>query len=140
MIRTVQIPLCLILALAACDSSFSPTVENMAGTYQATKLQVDSAGHITDYIAMGSAITLELDPAGTVSGHLFIVGGNEDGSDMNADMSGTWALTGDTVTFDQTADTFVRDYIFTASWVGLRSQHRAAAADASVIVMLARRD
>jgi len=140
MIRHVQIPLCMILTLAACDNPFSPTVENMAGTYQATRLQVDSAGHITDYVAIGSAITLELDPAGTVSGHLFIVGGNEDGGDMDADMAGTWALAGDTVTFDQTADTFVRDYVFTASRGGLRSEHRAAAAGATVTVVFTKRD
>jgi len=139
MIRHVQISLCMILTLAACDSPFSPTVENMAGTYQATKLQVDSAGHITDYVAIGSAITLELNPAGTVSGHLFIVGGDDDGGDMDADMTGTWALTGDTVTFDQTADTFVRDYVFTASRGRLHSEHPAAAG-ATVTVVFTKRD
>jgi hypothetical protein len=133
MFRHVQMSLCAAAILAACDDPFSPTVANVAGTYQATKLQVDSAGHITDYLAIGSAITLELNPAGTVSGHLFIVGGNDDGGDLDADMAGTWALAGDRVTFDQTADTFVRDYVFTASRGRLHSEHSAAGATATVV-------
>jgi hypothetical protein len=136
-----QLLLSAIVILWACDGTpFSPTVENMAGRYQATTLQVDSAGHVTDYIVIGSAITLDLNSAGTVTGHLLIVGGNENGSDMDADMAGTWALTGDTVTFDQTADTFVRDYVFTARRGRLHSEHRAAAAGATVTVEFTKRD
>jgi hypothetical protein len=54
-------------------------------------------------------------------------------------MVGTWALAGDSVTFDQTADTFVRDYVFTASRGRLHSEH-GAAAGVSVTVVFTRRD
>jgi hypothetical protein len=40
--------------------------------------------------------------------------GAEDGGDLDADLAGTWALVGNTVTFSQTADTFIRDAAFAA--------------------------
>ncbi len=117
MIRYAQVSLCLIAALAACDDPFSPTVANVSGMYHATTLLVTDSTGVKDYLAIGSSITLQLDPSGTVSGHPLIVGGNDDpgGGDLEADMAGTWALAGDTVTFDQAADTFVRDWGFKAS-------------------------
>ena len=34
---------------------------------------------------------------------------------IEADLTGTWTLSGNTVTFNQTADTFIRDVDFTAA-------------------------
>ncbi len=52
---------------------------------------------------------------GTTTGRLFVPGGAEGGGDLDADLTGTWTLDGSTVTFSQTADTFIRDATFTAS-------------------------
>jgi hypothetical protein len=51
---------------------------------------------------------------------LFVPGGGEDGGDLDADLSGTFSFndTTDQVTFDQSADTFVRDMTFTAVRAG----------------------
>ena len=54
-------------------------------------------------------------PNGTTTGRLFVPGGNEDGSDLDEDLTGTWSLSNSTVTFSQTADTFIRDAEFTAT-------------------------
>lgn len=63
---------------------------------------------------MGSTVTITLASDGTTSGRLFVPGGAEDGSDLDVDLVGTWALMGSTVTFNQTTDTFIRDAEFTA--------------------------
>jgi len=134
MIRYAQVSLCLIAVLAACDDPFSPTVANVSGSYHATTLLVTDSAGVTDYLAIGSSITLQLDAAGTVSGHLLIVGGNEGGGDLEADMVGTWALAGDTVSFDQTADTFVRDWGFKAGERRLTMDHTGGGVTVNLVL------
>ena len=41
-------------------------------------------------------------------------GGDEDGGDLDEDLTGTWTLTGQTVTFNQTAETFIKEAEFIA--------------------------
>ena len=109
--------LTLVLWLSACggdDDSFSPTTENVAGTYTATVFTLTSSIGTTDLLALGATVTVTLDPAGTTTGQLFVPGGAEDGGDLNVDLAGTWTLTGSTVSFSQSADTFIRDVPFTA--------------------------
>jgi hypothetical protein len=75
-------------------------------------------GHVrcgtVDLLAQGSQVTLNLATDGTTTGQLFVPGGDEDGGDLDADLTGTWTLSGSTVTFDQAADTFFPDVEFTA--------------------------
>jgi hypothetical protein len=67
-------------------------------------------------------VTITLAADGTTSGRLFVPGGAEDGSDLDVDLVGAWTLTGSTVTFNQTADTFIRDAQFTAGRNSLSSE------------------
>jgi hypothetical protein len=67
-----------------------------------------------DLLAQGSHVTLDLATDGTTTGQLFVPGGDEDGGDLDVDLTGTWTLSGSTVTFDQAGDTFIRDVEFTA--------------------------
>ena len=97
------------------DASFAPSVNNLAGTYTAITFRTTSSGIITDQLATGSSLTITLTANGTTTGRLLVPGGAEDGGDLDADMAGTWTLMGSTVRFVQTADTFVRDILFTAS-------------------------
>jgi len=60
---------------------------------------------------------------GTTTGHLFLPGADTGGADFNADMAGTWMLSGDTIQFDQTADSFVRDMPFLAGENRLTGDH-----------------
>lgn len=110
------IALTLALALGSCggEDTFSPTVETVAGSYTASSLTLASSVGTTDLLALGSTVAITLAADGTTSGRLFVPGGDDDGSDLDVDLAGTWALSGSTVTFNQTGDSFIRDVEFTA--------------------------
>jgi hypothetical protein len=97
------------------DDSFSPTVETVAGSYTATTFTVSSVVGNINLLAGGATVTMNLASDGTTTGRLFVPGGDEDGSDLDRDLTGTWSLTGSTVTFEQTADSFIPDVEFIAS-------------------------
>lgn len=112
------------LALAAILSScgddhndvFSPTIDNVSGSYSAATFTVTSpAAGTVDLLALGAEVDVILATDGTTTGHLFVPGGGENGEDFEADLRGTWTLTDSTVTFDQEGDTFIRDVEFTAT-------------------------
>jgi hypothetical protein len=108
------VALTLTIALAACsDDNFSPTVENVAGSYTASTFTYETAAGTTDLLALGAVVSIDLDADGTTTGEIFLEDGGEDG-DLDESLAGTWTLDGSTVTFDQTADTFIRDVEFTA--------------------------
>lgn len=106
----------LVMMLPACggSDSFTPTEESVAGSYRAGAFTVNSGLGATDLLAAGATVDVALDPEGTTSGRLFIPGGAGDGSDVDVDLTGTWTLSGTTVTFVQDADTFIRDLDFAA--------------------------
>ena len=101
-------------ALLACSDSFNPTSENMVGDYTLQSLTTTDTSGTTDWVAAGSTLTISLAANGTTTGNLFIPGAGVGGGDFNADMAGAWSLSGDVITFSQTADTFVRDMDFSA--------------------------
>jgi hypothetical protein len=102
--------------VVACgdDEGFSPTVENVAGTYEATTFTAVTSAATLDLLAQGATVDVTLAEDGTASGRLFLPGGAEDGGNLDEDLTGTWTLSGETVTFDQAGDTFIRDVDFTA--------------------------
>jgi len=105
----------LTLSLAACgDDAFSPTVENVSGSYTAQTFTATSVAGTVDLLALGAEVSVTLEEDGDTTGDLFVPGGGEGGEDLEADLAGTWTLSGSTVTFDQDADTFLRDVEFTA--------------------------
>ena len=104
--------LCLALALAACgdgDGGFSPTMEDVAGSYTASAFTLNSL----DLLALGASVTATLSTDGTTSGRLFVPGGAGDG-DLDEDLEGTWSLSGTTVTFSPSASTVLTDVDFAA--------------------------
>ena len=113
------------VALAGCggdDNPFSPTVANVAGTYNATLFTATDSAGMLNLLSLGATVHVVLNPDGTTTGHLFVPDlGQEDG-ELDADLTGTWTLSGSTVTFSQTADTFIRDVEFTASQNSLESE------------------
>ena len=109
------IALVLTIALAACgDDNFSPTVENVAGSYTASTFTYESSDATIDLLAAGAVVSIDLADDGTTTGEIFVAEGAEDGGDLDEDLTGTWTLAGNTVTFEQGADTFIRDVEFTA--------------------------
>jgi hypothetical protein len=103
----------LLLACGGSDS-FTPTEETVAGIYEASVFTVTGFSGTTDLLLAGATVDATLVPDGTTSGRLFVPGGDEGGGDLDEDLTGTWTLTGQTVTFSQTADTFIRDVEFVA--------------------------
>jgi hypothetical protein len=111
------------LGLLSCgDDGFSPTAESVAGTYQATTFTFNGGSGTTDLLADGASVTITLAPNGTTSGRMFVPGVGAEGGDLDADLAGTWMLSGATVTFGQAADTFMRDVPFTAEPSRLRAE------------------
>ena len=109
--------------LFACgDDAFTPSVMDTAGSYSATTFTTTNGGSTTDQLAAGASLVLTLADNGTATGRLFVPGGAQGGGDLDADMAGTWTLTGRIVNFDQTADTFVRDMPFTVESNRLRGE------------------
>ena len=110
-----------VVTISACGKNpFTPTVADIAGTYSATTFTSTNGGTTTDHLAAGGSLTLTLGSDGATTGRLFVPGGAEGGGDLDADMQGTWTLSGTAVDFAQTADTFVRDMTFSAEPSRLR--------------------
>jgi hypothetical protein len=108
-------PLVLLLLLACGDNkSFTPTEETVVGSYEAVALTLTSSVGSTDLLAAGATVEVTLAADGTTSGRVFVPGGGEAGEDLDEDLTGTWTLTGETVTFHNTAGTFIRDAEFAA--------------------------
>lgn len=105
----------LALTAAACaDDPLSPE-ERVAGEYTATTLTVNQGGATFDALQTGARLDIILRENGTTTGRLFVPQGDEDGGDFEADLTGTFTVSedGQRVTFDQAADTFIRDVEFT---------------------------
>lgn len=96
----------MVLAATACSDPVAPTPDLVAGSYMATSFQAEG----NDVLAAGGSLTLVLTASGGVTGNLFVPASV--GGPLNADMAGTYEITGSNITFDQAADTFVRD----ATW------------------------
>ncbi|HEV8357148.1 MAG TPA: hypothetical protein VGQ17_10330 [Gemmatimonadales bacterium] len=105
----------LAIAMACAGDTFSPTTANVAGAYTATVFTATTGGLTINLLAAGASLTATLAEGGTVTGHLFVPGGAEGDGNLDADLAGTWTLTGNSVRFTQAADTFVRDVFFVAS-------------------------
>ncbi len=117
-----SIPLLLALAaVAGCgkDGPTGPSAADLAGTYTLTQLNTTVGGVTTDQVQAGASMTLTLNADGTTGGALFVPAGGENGADLSANLAGTFTVDGQTVEFQQEADTFVRDMTFTFDGDGL---------------------
>lgn len=118
--RMTSAILAAMVVTAGCgDDGQSPDAQLalVAGTYSAegsfgavvfTTTRPDGTETV-DWLARGASIRLSLHEDMTTSGRLYIPGGDEDGGDMDEDLTGTWTLRGNRVSLDHEADTFLRD-------------------------------
>ena len=107
--------LLFVLAISACgddDEGFSPTVDDVAGSYTATTFTVTSGAGEVDLLGIGASVTATLDADGTTTGRLLVPGAGEGGGDLDEDLAGTWSLNGSTVTFSQSSSTLISDVDF----------------------------
>lgn len=125
----------IVVVATACDDPVA--VNDLSGSYEASVFSLTEGGNTDDLLAQGASILLTLKADGSTSGRLFVPDGNEDGSDFDADLGGTWTLSGSQVSFDHPADTFIRDMSFEVDGTRLRGE---ASFDSAVLrVVLERR-
>jgi hypothetical protein len=117
----VRLPLYACLAVftlgAGCGSSGPGDSSPIAGTYLATVFKVTPVGQAQiDVLASGGSLSMVISTSNVTSGTLLLPGTVTGGAAFTASMAGTAALSTitSTVTFQQAADTFVRDAIWDA--------------------------
>lgn len=97
------ITLVAVAATFACGGEVAaPTTPAVVGTYTATTFTLTRDGTTLDELAEGVSLTITLAPDGTTSGSLDVP------ELPPISMAGTWSVKGDTVTFSQPVETFVR--------------------------------
>ena len=103
-------------SLTACgdddDDGFSPTVDDVAGSYSASAFTLTSGSGELDLLAIGATVTATLDADGTTSGRLQVPGGVGGAPAVDEDLAGTWSLSGTTVTFSPSASSLLSDVDF----------------------------
>jgi hypothetical protein len=103
--------LALLLLSAACGDS--PTeAASPIGTFAATRFTIVDNTGTHDLLPEGARLDLTLAAGGSVSGSLVIPDPGSSSGVATASMAGTWTLQGNILSFDQSADTFVRDTPF----------------------------
>ena len=111
MFRQLVIGIGALVLATGCDSSTDPSVADVAGSYSTMAFVTTTNGVNTDELSRGATLTLVLSSSGSVTGHLNIPA-DAVSPTLDADMAGTWALSGRVVTFTQGADTFIRNMSF----------------------------
>ncbi|HJP59054.1 MAG TPA: hypothetical protein VJ865_03620 [Gemmatimonadaceae bacterium] len=82
------------------------------GSYSSIILYSTSAADPAIKTPNSGSLIIRLAADGTTSGHLLLAAFNGNPA-VDADMAGTWTRTGNNITFQQAADTFVRNMTFT---------------------------
>jgi len=104
----------MLLISCGGDDSFNPTPQTVAGTYQLTTLKETQNGITLDHLALGVTAELILAAEGTATGHLFAPHSQEDGSNLDTDVTGHWSLSGTTVTLSLDQDLLFNGLTLTA--------------------------
>lgn len=120
---------------AGAGAVTGPSVSDIAGAYGLKTFSTTTNGVTTDQVAAGVTLTLTLRRDGTTTGRLFVPIHDRE-PNLEVDMTGTWTVTGDTVRFDQAADTFVRQTPFLVTPGRLEGE--ATISDTAIRVSLTR--
>lgn len=92
----------------------------ITGTYAAALFLVTPAGQSQiNVLAAGGSLTIVIDAAGNTTGALHVPASVNGGTTLNESMAGTADIGGLTVSFNQNADTFVRDLIWSRIQISL---------------------
>ena len=97
-----------IAAIVACGGDSTGPPSALVGSYNAVQFVTTGSSGQTNQILAGSTLSINLMPNASTTGHLHVaaLGGNPA---FDADMAWTWTQTGNSVTFSQAADSFVRN-------------------------------
>ena len=106
----------VMIALAACGSNTEPGPNVLPGSYTATTFRVTPPGQTEiNVLATGGSLTIAITEALATTGSLNQPASTTGGAPFVASMAGTVSRNGSSVTFTQSADTFVRDLTWTHS-------------------------
>jgi len=98
------------VAMIACGSdSTAPSV--LVGSYTAVEFTTTGSSGQTNQLLAGSTLNITLAADHTTSGHLHVVASGSIPA-FDADLTGTWAQSGSSVTFSMPADAFVSSMTF----------------------------
>jgi hypothetical protein len=112
MARYATLAISLVGFVSACEESTTPS--SIVGTWVATSFQVTQTGQSPmNVLAAGGSLSITIASDNTTSGTLFLPASVTGGSALNASMAGTAVQSGNTIEFNQGADTFVRDATWT---------------------------
>jgi hypothetical protein len=111
--RSAALATALLLASCGNDDRFSPTVDNVSGSYSASSFTLTSSSGIVDLLASGASVQVTLTSDGATTGRLLLPGGDT-GGDHDEDLTGTWMLTGAKVTISPVGPSVLRFAQFTA--------------------------
>jgi hypothetical protein len=112
-LKLAPVLLLLTLACGGDDTPSAPTVESVAGSYQASSLTGTQSGITVNLLSLGASVEMVLNEDFTTTGRVFAPGLDQGGQDLDLDLAGTWTLQGETVTFSHTGETFIRNVPFT---------------------------
>ncbi len=101
----------LVGSLAACgDDGGVTNLPIIGGSYSATTFLVTPDGESQiDVLAAGGRLTIAIGATNATAGTLLLPASVTGDVALTESMAGTAEITGSSVSFDQTADTFVRD-------------------------------
>jgi hypothetical protein len=127
-----------LVLLGACGGSDAPTTTtppSIVGSYKATVFQVTPAGQpMIDVLAKGGTLSMVIAADNSTSGSLSLPPSIL-GSPFSATLTGTAVQTGNTVKFQQTADTFIRDLTFTVNGTALEAKNQTAGVGVFTVVL-----
>ena len=106
--------ICAAIVLACGSDTPTDTGTGLEGSYNATQWSTTGTSGQTNQLLAGSTLNITLNANHTTTGHMHVTAQGNDPA-FDADMAGTWAKDGNTVSFSQGADTFVRDMDFTVA-------------------------
>lgn len=124
------------LVVAACGDAYGPNRDpdpaSRDSVYTATSFTVSESGSVTNVLAAGGSLVIRL-RSDSVTGDSTTTGTFLSPASLNGgiaiayDMAGTWSRSGDTITFTQSADTFVRDADWLVNTTTLRTDFASGA-------------
>lgn len=115
--RSVALGTLLSVALLGGCSDSPSSAGPLAGSYSATVMRVQPAGEpVVDLLAGGATLDVTIGEDNTTSGLLYVPKALADEpEDLLESMAGTVEVSGGSLRFRQTADTFVKDLVWTVS-------------------------
>lgn len=124
-------------ALAGCRSSTEPAP--ITGTYTATTFRITpTGGNSINVLTQGGALSLTITSTNATSGVLTLPASVTGDAALTESMAGTASRVGNTVRFQQSADTFVRDLVWTVNGNTLQANNQVVGGTASFAIVLTR--